>query len=214
MRSPQLATTVEDLDLIRYVRDHLDRMKDEHTGAHRLLRVATAFVRMAETYLGKYVQGSDGSGELLVGKRKRGGKVEVERNEGEDEGSRASKTMLGRNEPMDLGFLRPLHPPTRPLSSTGDDRSIGDTNINISSNNPGVLESSDGINLIPSDNTSSTMDHHHHHHQDQDIDIQKQQPSFWTSDQGPLAFDWVLWDQSLNQDDLFGLPIFDLPLVD
>ena len=209
MRSPRLATTAEDLGLIRYVRDHLDRMKDEHTGAHRLLRVATALVHVAETYLGKCVQGSDESGDS-VGKRKRG-EVELDGNEGENEGSQASKSMLGGDEPLDLGFLPPLHPLIHPFSSTGYDRSTGDTNINVSSNTPSFLESSYDINLIPANNRSSNMYRHHHQDDDQDQDIQTPQPSFWKSDRGPLACDWVLRDQSLNQDDLIGLPFFDPP---
>ena len=97
MRNPQSSTTKSDLELIRFIWNHLERMKERHAGADRLARVASAFVRIAETLLGEHGPYPD---RTLTGKRKRGTRPVPE--------TRQSSSELVSDEQLNLDFLRPL----------------------------------------------------------------------------------------------------------
>ncbi len=174
---------------MRFVRDHLDRMKDVHAGARRLLRVTGAFVRMAETFLGEYVQGSDASGEVVVGKRKRSVKKVAE----QQEDGVVPTLNVPTEEPMDLDFLRPLQPqsPLRSIQIQGAAapdgvvQSVGMPPVQQQQQQPiDPVSQPEAVNPL----TASSL-----------LNMPGGQ-TVLAPDQGPLDFDWVLWDQSLAHD--------------
>ncbi|KAI9886642.1 MAG: glyceraldehyde-3-phosphate dehydrogenase 1 [Watsoniomyces obsoletus] len=227
VRHPQLPTTREDLDLIRYVRDHLDRMKDVHAGARRLTRVTGAFVRMAETFLGEYVEESNQTATGVVGKRKRSEKTTTGAAAAAEQEERGFLTMgLGNDEePMDLEFLRPLQPqpqpqPQLPLRGNG-----------VHQQDPAAAIAPNGVEL------GMMPPVHHQQHQQEPIDPLSQPgassmenppltassflhniPSYGQTvlapDQGPLDFDWVLWDQSSLAHDLSPMDLLQVDVDD
>lgn len=192
-RHPQSPTANADLDLIRFVRDHLDRMKDSHAGADRLWRVAAAFVRMAETLLGEQGPHAD---KPLVGKRKRG----PGRPSAETGGSSAEGFV---QEPAELDFLRPLQQPPQPMLDSGS-AGIG-VSAGVGSGGErmkvGATEyfppvSSDLAIPSPATATSYSADTGSF-----DLVIgDGSDQTLLAAENGPLDFDWVLWDQSAEPD--------------
>ena len=154
-------------------------MKAVNAGAARLWRVANGFTRMAETWVEGY---SDDPKSASLGKRKR-----------LSDGQLTADPLELLEAPTDLSFLRPRGP-LQHVQSTHDKDGAVDSGVTLDESE--TIDSNGGAvpaeGQVGGDVQTSTS---------HSADMQDQMR--YAAGQGPLDFDWVLWDQWLQ-------PNFDL----
>ncbi|KAI9788103.1 MAG: hypothetical protein M1816_007235 [Peltula sp. TS41687] len=209
LRNTHLPTTQHDLDLIRHVRDHLGKMKHASVGAARLWRVAHLFTRMVETLVEEYVQDPEQTKKL--GKRKRNyarGQEETQPNTGIPF-STSFKDLP--DNATDMQFLRSIHQPQAAFQpealepSNDAELSEPTTEQRPKIDPPPPPTTNEFVHFPPLLNSSlinSTNDVPDHMLTAAAAvaDAGAGQPGT-----GILDFDWILWDQSLDPNFVFGL---------
>lgn len=156
-------------------------MKKTDVGAARLWRVAKAFTEVAETLIEDHAETSTGN---RVGKRKRDPNAAAE--------SGNPKQPPSSIKPNELAFVRPLQQSHSDRNEIGNARSVFETLAGTPNGDANhVAQQSDAT-------MSMTVD--------QPTNVEEQ--VIQAANQGPLVFDWLMWDQYLDPNAMLG---FDLP---
>lgn len=177
-------------------------MRTNDVGASRLWRVAKAFTEVAENLVEDQTDLSSSVGGALgatagerVGKRKRdpSRSAPIERDQLFDSAI----------EPNDLAFIRPLQQQPQPqhIGRTANDLASAGLMLDAQNNSGAALHDPDATAPAPTTAPRVLLDPH------QPANFQEQM--IQAANQGPLVFDWVLWDQCIDPDNILRFDLFD-----